>query len=117
MQLQVVFLTCRFRGGDGDFKDKVEFMMSGAVFDVAVLDQADEPSDFRLLEETLSKVDHSEPADNVRDLSSALKRALVNATRRPLAYRPPLTGQRASQRRNIGRQHPATTADDACTLS
>jgi hypothetical protein len=41
--LQVVFLTGGFRVGDGDLEHEVEFVTSDVVFDIAVLNNADDP--------------------------------------------------------------------------
>ena len=41
----MVFLTGGFRVGDGDLEHEVEFVVGDIVFDVAVLNNADEPGD------------------------------------------------------------------------
>lgn len=42
VELQVIFLACWFGVGDGDLEYEVELVVGGAVFEVAVLDRADE---------------------------------------------------------------------------
>lgn len=44
-ELQVVFLADGFCVGDGDLEHKTEFVVGDVVFDVAVLNNADEPGD------------------------------------------------------------------------
>lgn len=56
VEFQVVFLTDWLRVADGDVEDKVDFVVGGSVFDVAVLDCANEACDLGFGAEFFAKL-------------------------------------------------------------
>jgi len=49
VELQVVFLTGRLGAAEVDVEDKIDLVVCGAVFDVAVLDGTDEAGDLDIV--------------------------------------------------------------------
>jgi hypothetical protein len=70
--IQMVFPTDGFYVGDGDLEHEIEFMVGNVVFDLAVLNNADEPSDL-----------------GVGTSSSAISRTRVVPTHSPGSTCPP----------------------------